>query len=77
MSCMNEDWKLNFHDAPSSEIKFGTDIRPVFGGVSDYTKLNNKPSINGVELIGNKSNDDLNIRSITNSEIEEFFKRLE
>lgn len=32
------------------------------GGTSDYTKLTNKPSINGIELNGNKSLDDLNIQ---------------
>lgn len=31
------------------------------GGVSDYETLDNKPKINGVELIGNKTNNDLNI----------------
>ena len=29
--------------------------------VTDYTSLANKPSINGVELIGNKTAEDLNI----------------
>ncbi len=28
---------------------------------SDYSKLNNKPSINGVTLVGNKTNKDLGI----------------
>lgn len=31
------------------------------GGTRDYEKLNNKPSINGVELIGNKTSADLGI----------------
>jgi hypothetical protein len=31
------------------------------GGTSDYTKLTNKPSINGVVLTGNKTSEDLNI----------------
>lgn len=74
---MNDDWKLNFHETPSTKLEFGTDIRPVLGGSSDYNQLNNKPSINGVELAGNKTNDELDICSITNSEIEDFFKRLE
>ena len=31
------------------------------GGTSDYNNLTNKPSINGVELSGNKTLSDLNI----------------
>ena len=31
------------------------------GGVSDYTQLSNLPSINGVELIGNKTSEELHI----------------
>lgn len=31
------------------------------GGASDYTDLQNKPSINNVELVGNKTTEDLNI----------------
>lgn len=63
-----EDWELNF----------GTQVVPVLsGGSTDYNELSNKPSVNGVELIGNKTNEELDICPITNSEIEDFFKRLE
>lgn len=31
------------------------------GGTKDYTQLTNKPSINGVELTGNKTSEQLNI----------------
>ena len=34
------------------------------GGTSDYTELQNKPSINNVELVGNKTTEDLNISYI-------------
>lgn len=34
------------------------------GGTSDYTELENKPLINNVELIGNKSAHDLNLASV-------------
>lgn len=77
MNCMSDDWKLNFHETPPSKIEFGTDIRPILGGSNNYNQLSNKPLINGVELVGDKTNDELNICSITNSEIEDFFKRLE
>lgn len=43
-------------------------------GTNDYNKLNNKPQINSVELIGNKTSNDLNLqdkmKSLTNMEIE-------
>lgn len=40
------------------------------GGTKDYNKLNNKPQINDVELIGNKSFEDLGAESLTNIDIE-------
>lgn len=40
------------------------------GGTKDYNKLNNKPQINDVELIGNKSFEDLGADSLTNLEID-------
>lgn len=33
------------------------------GGCCNYNELSNKPTINGVELIGNKSLDDLGVRN--------------
>lgn len=38
---------------------------------SDYEGLTNKPQINGETLIGNKSEAELGIERLTNSEIEE------
>lgn len=46
----------------------------VSGGTNDYEKLKNKPAINGVELIKNKSFDDLGMASITNQELEDLLK---
>lgn len=34
------------------------------GGTTDYNELENKPSINGVVLVGDKTNEELNISSI-------------
>lgn len=34
------------------------------GGTDDYTALSNKPQINGIELTGNKTPSDLNIKQI-------------
>lgn len=41
------------------------------GGTTDYDRLNNKPSINGAELSGDKSFADLGISLLSDSEIME------
>lgn len=43
--------------------------------ISDYDNIENKPKINGVTLVGNKTSEDLNINtvSMTNSDIEAIF----
>lgn len=38
--------------------------------VNDYNRLRNKPSIEGVELIGDKSFAELNLQRLTNTELE-------
>lgn len=43
--------------------------------ISNYDKLTNKPQINSVELIGNKSLDDLGVLALTNMEIQEIFSK--
>lgn len=40
------------------------------GGTTDYNALSNKPSIEAVTLVGNKTFSDLGLDSLTNSEIE-------
>ena len=44
----------------TNEVSKALDILDV-EGTSDYDSLSNKPSINGVELIGNKTSEDLHI----------------
>lgn len=34
------------------------------GGTSNYEMLNNKPRINGVELVGNKSSEDILVQAL-------------
>ena len=41
------------------------------GGTSDYNALTNKPQINGVELSGNKTSDDLGISGMTEEQEEQ------
>lgn len=38
--------------------------------VNDYNDLRNKPRIEGVELIGDKTFEELNLQSLTNTELE-------
>lgn len=41
------------------------------GGTNDYNRLINKPSINDMELIGNKSFTDLHLDAITPQQIDD------
>lgn len=50
--------------------KLGEEIATVSDIVTDYEALDNKPSIEGVELIGDKTFEDLSLQGITNSELE-------
>lgn len=42
----------------------------VEGGTMDYEKLSSKPKIEGVELIGDKSFEDLGMRDMTDEELQ-------
>ena len=67
-------WNLEFKDSSPMNATFSSDIRPVIGGGTNYENLSNKPAINGVTLIGNKTNEELDIKAISNSEIEVLLK---
>lgn len=45
-------------------------------GTTNYEMLSNKPSINEITLIGNKSFEDLGVNTMTNLEIKELFDRV-
>lgn len=72
-----QTFDVNLGTEETLNINLATEIKTVESG--DYLGLSNKPQINSVVLIGNKSLDDLNIqvkgeyadRPLTNSEIEE------
>lgn len=49
-------------------------VQEVISG--DYNALYNKPSINDVELVGNKYCEDLGIFNLTNIQIKEIFDRV-
>ena len=46
------------------------------GGTGNYNALTNKPSINEVELIGNKTFDELGDHTLSNIEIKSIFDRV-
>ena len=46
----------------------------ITGGTNDYKKIKNKPYINGVELVKNKSFSDLGMDIISNQELEDMLK---
>lgn len=52
-------------DAETLEIDEDGTLRVIGGGVSDYTELENKPSINGVELDGDKTFEELGFEGTT------------
>lgn len=55
----------------ANEETFGIDMEEAIGaGTRDYNRLKNKPSINDVELVGDKSFAQLGLESLTNEEIE-------
>ena len=49
---------------------------PTVFTVKSYGDLDDKPQINDVTLIGNKSFDDLGLPALTNTEIDEIVRRL-
>lgn len=62
----NEEPQATFEDV-SNELEFGA---PNSNVNMDYNKASNKPSINGVELIGDKATEDLGIVGSSMTEIE-------
>lgn len=76
-NCSSSYWRPHFEKSDMCP-KFETSIKPVIniGGTSDYNDLSNRPSINGVELIGNKTNEQILIQPLTNEDIENLFKQL-
>lgn len=68
-----EEWNAIFgEEKDDTTLEFDTDIRPVLQG--DYNEIQNKPSINGVTLIGNKTNEELLIGAMSNGDIDNLIK---
>lgn len=54
----------------ANPTSFESSVKPVIGTAMDYALATNKPSINGVVLEGNKTNEELLIQSIPNEDLE-------
>ena len=57
-------------DIQTSDGEIDTDIEISTGGTNDYNDLINKPSIEGVELIGDKTLKELGVEALTPQEID-------
>lgn len=68
MNGQRYDIDLNVSDVPNLNLNVAETVN-IIGGTTDYNDLNNKPQINSVELMGNKSFDDLGMSALSNMEI--------
>ena len=62
---------LGVHGTLEGEV-----VNPSAIYVYDYNRLDNKPSINEVELVNDKSFEELGVRTMTNLEIKAIFDRV-
>ncbi|KGM08535.1 MULTISPECIES: hypothetical protein [Bacteria] len=60
--------KVKITDDTTKKVNLKTEINYVSN--DDYEKLMNKPQINDVELVGNKSSRDIGIFDLSNAEID-------
>lgn len=60
----------------TNTVNLSVTTRPSGEGTRDYELLYNKPQINGVELVKNKTFESLGLNEITNTELNEMFKDL-
>lgn len=66
--------KMNLDAQPKIVMKLGNSID--FIGVAtstNYDDLENKPTINGVELVGNLTLEDIGIGTMSSEDIDNFF----
>jgi len=61
-------------DIQTSDGEIDTDIEISTGGTNDYNDLINKPSIEGIELIGDKTLEELGVEALTPQEIDELLR---
>lgn len=63
----DEDFDAQFVNEAETEADFGEFYER---SINDYEKLVNKPQIEGVTLIGNKTFPDLGLEKLSNTELE-------
>lgn len=68
-----ESFKTTMNEGETLDTDFG-EVSKV--STTDYNELFHKPQINGVELKGNKTFDDLGDHTMTNAEIKAMFDRI-
>ena len=61
-------------DIQTSDGEIDTDIVISTGRTNDYNDLINKPSIEGVELVGDKTLEELGVEALTPQEIDELLR---
>ena len=66
-------FNADFEESDSINANFGN---AQIVSTDDYEKLYNKPSINEVELVGNKSFEELGDHLLTNIEIKKIFDKV-
>ena len=70
-----ESWTPEFQDYSPMALNFNSEIKPVISKNVDYSSILNKPSINGVTLEGNKTNEEILIQPLSNEDIESLLDR--
>ena len=65
----NIDISIETRDSVETEIESNEEVK--INSVKDYNKLENLPQIEGVELKGNKTFQELGLAELTNSELEQ------
>ena len=71
-----EELEILLEQETTNEVEIVLEEEGANGTISDYEKAINKPKINNVELIKNKSFEDLGIQEITNTELDAMFRDL-
>lgn len=61
--------------SPKKSVKGLLNAAKTVGGTRDYNDLDNKPSINTITLIGDKSFSDLGLQPMTNEMIEDILSQ--
>lgn len=67
------EWQLNIECDTASIDEDDEPSAPSAGGTTDYTKLENLPTINGEKLIGNYDEKDPNVTEMTETDVQDLW----